>query len=399
MDFSFSADEERFRTELRDWLARNPPPRTYAPAGGGCQSEHANADAMVEWARRLAAGQWLGLTWPREFGGRGLGLIEQLLFYEETAAYDPPQLGQMVSLGVVGPTLLEFGSPAQRARLLPRILAVDDIWCLGFSEPNSGSDLASLRTTAIADGDELVVNGQKIWTSHAPMADWCLLLARTEPGATRHRGLSVVLLPMETPGIEVRPIHNLVGEPHFAQLFLNDVRVSRDCLVGSPGRGWEIVNAALSAERDLWVFEMYGELRCALERALAFARRAAAGEVPGQWDQTRRAGLSQAWIDLEVLRLSGLRSVTAVLHGSGDALDASRHKVFGSELAQRLAAFALDLQGPFAQCANRDPHSPDLGLSGYWYLTRRSSTLISGTSEVQRNILAQRALGLPRAAA
>jgi alkylation response protein AidB-like acyl-CoA dehydrogenase len=396
MDFAFSPAEERFRAELRAWLAANPPPHTAAPVHGGCSPEHHNADAMVAWAKLLASGGWLGLTWPVDVGGRGLGTIEQLLFYHETAAFDPPQLGQMVSLGVVGPTLLHFGSPAQKQRFLPRILSVDDLWCLGFSEPNSGSDLASLRTTATADGDGFVVNGQKIWTSHAPMAGWCLVLAR-EPGSARHHGLVVLLVRLDGDGVEVRPIHNLVGEPHFAHVFFNDVRVPRDCVVGAPGEGWRIVNAALAAERDLWVFEMYGELRCALARALGLARRIAQGETPGHLDETRRHALAQSWIELEVLRLSGLRSVSAALRGMGDPLDASRHKVYGSELAQRLAALALDIQGPHAQIFARDPRSPDGGLAGYWYLTRRSSTLISGTSEVQRNILATRALGLPRA--
>ncbi|HZR81257.1 MAG TPA: acyl-CoA dehydrogenase family protein [Candidatus Binatia bacterium] len=395
MDFAFSPAEERFRAELRAWLADHPPPRLQAPDHAATSSQHAAAEAMIAWARLLASGRWLGLTWPVELGGRGLGMIEQLLFYDETAACDPPQLGQMVSLGVVGPTLLRYGSEEQRKRFIPRILAVDDLWCLGFSEPNSGSDLASLRTTAIADGDHYVVTGQKIWTSHAPLADWCLLLARAD-ATSRHHGLVVLLLPLASPGVEIRPIHNLVGEPHFAQLFLNEVRVPRDLAVGAVGAGWRVVNGALAAERDLWVFEMYGELRGSLARALATARRIARGEVAGAYDASRRAGLAQAWIDLEILRLSGLRSITAALRGRADPLDASRHKVQGSELAQRLAALAVELQGPFAQCVARDPRSPDAGLASYWYLTRRSSTLISGTSEVQRNILAQRALGLPR---
>jgi len=396
MDFGFTAEEERFRAELRAWLAENPPPPPVVPQTLGRSSEHPAAEAMVEWARSLAQGRWLGLTWPVEYGGRGLGPVEQLIFYDETAACEPPQLGQMVSLGVVGPTLLRFGSAEQKRRFLPRILSIDDIWCLGFSEPGSGSDLASLRTIAVPDGDGFRVTGQKIWTSHAPMADWCLLLARTDRGSARHRGLGVLLLALDTPGVEIRPIHNLVGEPHFAQLFLNEVFVPRDCLVGESGQGWTIVNGALEAERDLWVFEMYGELRVAMDRATAYARRIASGESPGQLDASRRQALAQAFVELELLRLGGLRSITSLLRGSPEALDASRHKVFGSELAQRLSTLAVDLQGPFALCVHGDPRSPDAGLASYQFLTKRSSTLISGTSEVQRNILAQRALGLPR---
>jgi len=397
MDFSLSADELRFRDELRAWLADNAPPQHAILERPGRSLEHPGADAMIAWAKLLSRGRWLGLAWPRAYGGRGLGLIEQMIFYDETAALDPPQLGQMVSLGVVGPTLLRYGSEAQKQRFLPRILSVDDVWCLGFSEPGSGSDLASLRSSAVADGDHFVLSGSKIWTSHAPMAQWCFVLARTDPASRRHHGLGVFLLDMALPGVEVRPIHNLVGEPHFAQVFLNDIRVPRDCLVGAPGDGWTIVNGALAAERDLWVFEMSGELRTALRRALDYARHVAAGERPGRATASHRQALAQAWIDLEMLRLSGLRSVTAALRGQGDALDASRHKVFGSELAQRVAGLALELQGPFAQLAGRDPASPDGGIAAHQYLTRRSSTLISGTSEVQRNILAQRALGLPRA--
>jgi alkylation response protein AidB-like acyl-CoA dehydrogenase len=352
---------------------------------------------MVAWARSLARGAWLGLAWPRAYGGRGLGLVEQMIFYDETAPLEPPQLGQMVSLGVVGPTLLRYGSEEQKRRFLPRILAVEDVWCLGFSEPGSGSDLASLRSTAREDGDHLVLAGSKIWTSHAPMAQWCLVLARTDPASRRHHGLGVLLVDMTLPGIEVRPIHNLVGEPHFAQVFFNDVPVPRDCLVGAAGDGWTIVNGALAAERDLWVFEMSGELRTALARALRYARQVAAGERPGHATAAHRQALAQCWIELEILRLSGLRSVTASLRGKADALDASRHKVFGSELAQRLATLALELQGPFGQLAGRERVSPDHGVAAHQYATRRSSTLISGTSEVQRNILAQRALGLPRA--
>ena len=396
MDFSFSPAEEAFRAELRAWLERNRPPEAAAPPTPGCSSQHPGADAMVAWAKQLSSGRWLGLTWPKEYGGRGVGLIEQLIFYHETAAHEPPQLGQMVSLGVVGPTVLKFGSPEQRARFLPRILGVDDVWCLGFSEPNSGSDLASLRTLALEDGDAFVLQGQKIWTSHAPMADWCFVLARTDRASKRHHGLGVLLVDMRLPGVELHPIHNLVGEPHFAQVFFNEVRVPRSCLVGAPGDGWTIVNAALAAERDLWVFEMYGELRVALERALRYARRIDASESPGAYDRSRRLALAQAYTELEVLRLSGLRSITVALQGRAEPLDASRHKVFGSELAQRLSTLAVDLQGPFGQLVHQDERSPDRGLATYQFLTRRSSTLISGTSEVQRNILAQRVLGLPR---
>ncbi len=397
MDFSLSAGELRFRDELRAWLAAHPPPHAAILARPGRSSEHPGADAMLAWACLLSEGRWLGLAWPEEYGGRGLGLVEQMIFYDETAPFDPPQLGQMVSLGVVGPTLLRYGSPAQKQRFLPRILGVDDVWCLGFSEPGSGSDLASLRTTAMADGDHFVLSGSKIWTSHAPMAQWCFVLARTEPGSKRHHGLGVFLMEMSLPGVEIRPIHNLVGEPHFAQLFLNDVRVPRECLVGAPGDGWTIVNGALAAERDLWVFEMSGELRTALRRALDYAKAVGGGARPGHHPPSQRQSLAQAYIDLEILRLAGLRSVTNALRGRGDALDASRHKVFGSELAQRVAGLALELQGPFAQLAGHDAASPDHGIAAHQYLTRRSSTLISGTSEVQRNILAQRALGLPRA--
>lgn len=396
MDFSLSAGELRFRDELRAWLATHRPPQSAILERPGRSSEHPGADAMLAWARLLSQGRWLGLAWPEEYGGRGLGLVEQMIFYDETAPFDPPQLGQMVSLGVVGPTLLRYGSPAQKQRFLPRILGAEDVWCLGFSEPGSGSDLASLRTTAAADGDHFVLSGSKIWTSHAPMAQWCFVLARTEAGSKRHHGLGVFLMEMTLPGVEIRPIHNLVGEPHFAQLFLNDVRVPRDCLVGAPGDGWTIVNGALAAERDLWVFEMSGELRTALRRALDYAKAVGDGARPGHHPPSQRQSLAQAYIDLEILRLAGLRSVTNALRGRGEPLDASRHKVFGSELAQRVAGLALELQGPFAQLAGHDAASPDHGIAAHQYLTRRSSTLISGTSEVQRNILAQRALGLPR---
>ncbi|MEW6272373.1 MAG: acyl-CoA dehydrogenase family protein [Thermodesulfobacteriota bacterium] len=396
MDFALTAGELRFRDELRAWLESHPPPAPAILESPGRSSEHPGADAMVAWARMLARGGWLGLAWPKEYGGRGLGLVEQMIFYDETAALEPPQLGQMVSLGVVGPTLLRYGSEGQKRRFLPRILAVEDVWCLGFSEPGSGSDLASLRTLATEDGDRFVLSGSKIWTSHAPIAQWCLVLARTDPRSRRHHGLGVFLLDMALPGVEIRPIHNLVGEPHFAQVFLNDVAVPRDCLVGAPGDGWTIVNGALAAERDLWVFEMSGELRTALARALRYARQVADGERPGHVTAAHRQALAQSWVELEILRLAGLRSVTAALRGAGDPLDASRHKVFGSELAQRVATLALELQGPFGQLAGREARSPDHGFAAHQYATRRSSTLISGTSEVQRNILAQRALGLPR---
>ncbi|HEY8513898.1 MAG TPA: acyl-CoA dehydrogenase family protein [Candidatus Binatia bacterium] len=396
MDFALTASELRFRDELRAWLENNPPPEPAILDRPGCSSEHPGAEAMLAWARMLASGRWLGLAWPKEYGGRGLGLVEQMIFYDETAPLEPPQLGQMVSLGVVGPTLLRYGSEAQKRRFLPRILSVEDVWCLGFSEPGSGSDLASLRTLAIEDGDRFILSGSKIWTSHAPMAQWCLVLARTDPQSRRHHGLGVFLLDMSLPGVEIRPIHNLVGEPHFAQVFLNEVPVPRDCLVGAPGDGWTIVNGALAAERDLWVFEMSGELRTALRRALRYARQVTDGERPGHVTPAHRQALAQCWIELEILRLSGLRSVTATLRGNGNPLDASRHKVFGSELAQRIAGLALELQGPFGQLAGHERYSPDRGIAAHWYATRRSSTLISGTSEVQRNILAQRVLGLPR---
>jgi alkylation response protein AidB-like acyl-CoA dehydrogenase len=387
----FTSEEEAFRTELRAWLEANVP-REPVPDDEDTRREYQRA-----WQRRLAAAGYVGLQWPTAHGGRGATLNEQIIFTEEMARARAPEILDAVAVNIVGSVLLHAGSPEQQARYLPRILPADEVWCLGFSEPNAGSDLASLACRAVRDGDEWVVNGQKVWSSKAHFADWLLLLVRTDPQAPKHKGITCMIVDMHAPGVTWRPLVQISGRREFNEVFLEDVRVPVANTVGEVNQGWPLIRAALAHERGtLWAFDFKIRLQNgALTLADLYRQVRAGGPGRGPDCRALRQDVAQAFIESEVFAAHTLR-ILPKLHAGDAGADAALQKLFGSEVQQRHCEVAMALEGAYAQLGIGEPRAIDRGEAQERYLYSRSVTISSGTSEVLRNLLAQQALGLPR---
>ncbi|HZR71123.1 MAG TPA: acyl-CoA dehydrogenase family protein [Burkholderiales bacterium] len=394
MDFFRTREEEAFRASVRDWLRAHVPPEWKDPATRPKTAADKVAFAR-RWQRELYDGGWAGLAWPREYGGRDLTPLEHLVFNEEYVAAGAPEMIDIgVGPGLTGPTLIHHGTERQKKRFLEPILRGEEVWCQGFSEPGSGSDLASLRTRGEVVGDEIVVNGQKVWTSYARFADWCILIVRTNPSAPKHRGLTFVLLDMKTPGITIRPLVEMTGIAWFNEVFFENVRVPRDMVVGEIDRGWEIAITTLSHERGSSI--PYQRLQQQVA-ALADLARRTGGDVPAAADDVVRQRIAQHAIDVAVLRLSAYRNVSQIMRDGQPGPEGSMLKLFWSELEQRLMETAGTVEGAYAQLDEHAPEAFDAGRWQYGMLWSRAASIYAGTSEVQRNIIAQRVLGLPRA--
>ena len=389
MDLFYTPAEERFRAELQAWLAANPP-----------GDEPERLDDWVAygkaWQRTLYEAGWCGVHWPSQYGGRGASLIEQIIFQEEMARARTPLLINLAGLTMGGPVLIAHGTDAQKRRHLQAILAADEIWCQGFSEPNAGSDLAALKTRAVLDGDAFIVNGQKVWTSFARYADWCMLLVRTDPDAPKHKGITFLLADMHSPGITVRPLRQISGEEDFNEVFLEDVRVPRANVIGEINAGWDIAITTLMHERQTLTFSRQLQSRVALNDLLSLARRHPAA-TPAARQPLLRQKLAAAYIDSEAMKYTALRNLTKALRGGVPGPEGSIEKLFWSEMYQRLLDTAVELEGPYGQLVKGSPHSLDAGIWPHLMLYSRGRTIAAGSSEIQRNIIAERVLGLPRA--
>ena len=391
MDIRFSAAEEAFRADARAWLEANVP-RGPRPAGVDLRERR---DYDLAWQRRRFEGGWAGVSWPREFGGRGASLMEQVIWYEEYARAGAPEITTtFVGLNHAGPTLIACGSEEQKAYHLPRILRGDVVWCQGFSEPNAGSDLASLQTRAVFDGAELVVSGQKIWTSFGNVAEFQELLVRTDPEAPRHRGISWVICAMDSPGIDIRPITTLTGDQHFCEVFYDEVRIPLRNVVGQLHDGWRVAMATLGFERGTAFLSEQIRLARRLEDLAALARSVPgprAGRAIDDDEIGRRLALARA--EVAALRAMTYRSVSLAVRTGVPGAEASIIRLFFSELVQRIDLLALDILGPAA--VERCEGSP----AARWadsYLAGLSQTIGGGTKDIQRNIIGDRVLGLPR---
>jgi alkylation response protein AidB-like acyl-CoA dehydrogenase len=394
MDFAFSPAEEAFRARVREWLRANLPEGWGTPGYPKLRTPAEKVAFARQWQRKLFDGGWAGLSWPKAYGGQALSPLEQLLFNEEYfAAGAPDMIDIAIGPNLTGPTLIHHGTEAQRKRFLEPILRGDEVWCQGFSEPGAGSDLAGLRTRGEIKGDQLVVNGQKVWTSYARFAEWCILIVRTDQGASKHRGLTFVLLDMKTPGITIRPLVEMTGLAWFNEVFFENVVIPIDMVVGEINRGWEIAITTLSHERGTVV--PYQRLKRHLDGVTALARRLSK-DVPLAADPLVRQRLAQLAIDVEVLRLSVYRNITQIMRSGRPGPEGSMLKVLWSELEQRIMEAATWISGAYAQLDEHAPQAYDEGRWQYGYLWSRAATIYAGTSEVQRNIISQRVLGLPR---
>jgi len=394
IDFSSTPEEEAFRASVRDWLAHNLPDGWGTPRFARPKDVPGKVAFARRWQRVLHDGGWAGLAWPKEYGGRDLTPLEQLIFNEEYVKAGAPEMIDIgVGPGLTGPTLIHHGTEAQKKRFLGPILRGEEVWCQGFSEPGSGSDLASLRTRGDLDGDDIVVNGQKVWTSYARYADWCILIVRTNPSAPKHKGLTFLLLDMKTPGITVRPLVEMTGIAWFNEVFFENVRVPRANVVGELDRGWEISLTTLNHERGTTI--PYQRLRQMLEGLITLSRRRSL-DAPLAADPVVRQELAQLAVDIEVLRASTYRNVFDIMRTGQPGPGGSMLKLYWSELEQRLMQLATVLEGPYGALDEHAPQAFDQGRWQYGLLWSRAATIYAGTSEVQRNIMAQRVLGLPR---
>jgi alkylation response protein AidB-like acyl-CoA dehydrogenase len=389
------AAEDEYRRRVAGWLAANVPAELRGAGGPG--REHEAFAERLAWNRRLSAAGWTCLGWPAAHGGHDATLGQQMIFYEEYARSRAPARVAVVGEELLGPTLIAFGTPEQQRRFLPPIAAVEELWCQGYSEPGAGSDLAAVSTRAVRDGDEWVVTGQKVWTSLAHVADWCFVLARTEPGSRRSAGLSYLLVPMRQPGVTVRPIRQLTGESEFNEVFFDGARTALSHVVGAPGDGWRIAKATLEFERGAGMLGQQVGFRRELDELVELARQTEAGADPLLRDR-----LARAWIGLEVIRAYAVDALaepagTGAAAGAGTAA-ASVLKVLWSRWHQALGELAMDVRGAGSMVADAGD-AADAGELDAWqrlFLFGRAETIYGGSDEIQRNIIATRALGLPR---
>jgi alkylation response protein AidB-like acyl-CoA dehydrogenase len=385
-----SPEDEDFRRRVRQWLESNLTGRFAALRGaGGPGREHEAHAERLAWNRHLAAAGWTCLGWPAEYGGRGATLTQQVIFHEEYARAGAPARVGYMGEELLGPTLIAFGTPEQQRRFLPAIKAVDELWCQGYSEPGAGSDLAAVATTAAPDGDEWVITGQKVWTSLAHVADWCFLLARTEPGSRRGAGLSYLLVPMRQRGVTVRPIRQLTGTAEFNEVFFDGARTERGLVVGGAGDGWRVARATLAFERGVATLGQQIGFERELGRLVELARRTGAAADPLLRDK-----LARAWIGLAAMRAHALRTLAADRDAPGTA--ASVIKLLWSRWHQELGELAMEVQGAPSMVARGAPY--DLDEWQRLFLFSRADTIYGGSDEIQRTIIAERALGLPRQA-
>ena len=385
-----TAEDAEFRGQIRDWLEANLTGEFAALRGaGGPGREHEQFEERLAWYRHLAAGGWTCIAWPAQYGGRDATLAQQVIFHEEYARSGAPARVGHMGEELLGPTLITFGTPAQRERFLPPIAAARELWCQGYSEPGAGSDLASVSTSAVPDGDGWVITGQKVWTSLATVADWCFVLARTEPGSRRSAGLSYLLVPMNQPGVTVRPIRQLTGTSEFNEVFFDGARTARDMVVGDVGDGWRVAMATLAIERGVSTLGQQVGYQRELAGLIDVARRTGAAADP-----LLRAKLARAWIGLQVMReqvLSMLDEDAAGAHASASVV-----KLLWSRWHRDLGELAMQILGPASMLTLRPPY--DLDDWQRLYLFSRADTIYGGSQEIQLGIIAERALGLPRQA-
>ncbi|MFJ6435566.1 acyl-CoA dehydrogenase family protein [Streptomyces sp. NPDC091416] len=380
---------EEFRTEIRGWLAAN---LTGAFAGlrgrGGPGREHEAFAERLAWERHMATEGWTCVGWPEEHGGRGATIEQQVAFHEEYALADAPARVNHIGEQLLGPTLVAFGTPEQQARFLPPIVAVEELWCQGYSEPDAGSDLANVRTRAERDGEDWVVTGQKTWTSLAHEAQWCFVVARTESGSARHAGLSYLLVPLDQPGVEIRPIRQLTGTSEFNEVFFDGARTGAADIVGEPGDGWRVAMATLGFERGVSTLGQQVGFRRELETLIGLARQNGAADDPLIRDR-----LARAWTGLETIRFNALRMLDGVTAGAPGP-EASIGKIFWATWHRELGELAMAVLGAGGMTAPEAPYELD-----DWqrlFLFSRSDTIYAGSNEIQRNIIAERVLGLPK---
>jgi alkylation response protein AidB-like acyl-CoA dehydrogenase len=393
MDLNLTREELAFRDEFRTWLVAN------VPKDWSTWREKPLEESfpyLRAWQRKLHEGRWAAVSWPEEYGGRSASLMQQAIFWEEMARVEAPPMANALGLGLIGPTIIGYGTDAQKERFIPKILSAEEIWCQGFSEPNAGSDLASLQTEARLDGDHYTVSGQKVWTSYGWVGDWCELVVRTDREAAKHKGLTVLLVNMKSAGVEVRPLRQMTGESEFSELFFRDVRVPVENVLGKVNDGWNVAVSTLMYERGSYGARLHLIFRRNISRLIQIARVTPRNGRTAADDPLIRQKLAQCFAEIEIMRLNQLRAFSRITATGVPGPEGSIQKIFWSELNQRVQQLAQEIMGPYGQLIATDPQAIDKGMWSYGYLRTRGNTIEAGTSEVQRNIIGHFVLGLPR---
>jgi alkylation response protein AidB-like acyl-CoA dehydrogenase len=393
MDLNLTAEELAFRDELRAWLKANVPKDWDERRE---ESLEERFEYLKRWQYKLYQAGWAGLSWPKEYGGRGASLMQQVIFWREMALANAPPFANVLGLGLIGPTIIAFGSEAQKKRFLPKILSAEEIWCQGFSEPDAGSDLANLRCEGRLDGDHYVVNGQKVWNSYGWAADWCELVVRTDPNVPKHKGLTVLLVDMKSPGVEVRPLRQMTGETEFNELFFHDVRVPVANVVGKVNEGWDVAIGTLMHERGTFGAGLQIIYKRNMDRLIELSRKFQRNGRPVAQDPLVRQKLAQCYAEIEIMRLNQMRAFSRISATGLPGPEGSIQKIFWSELNQRFQQVAQEMLGQYGQIESPDDHAVDRGMWAYGYLRSRGNTIEAGTSEIQRNIIGHFVLGLPK---
>ncbi len=397
MDFTLTPEQITFRDEARDWLKRHIPRDWLERVRGGGDVLRPEAYRFLrDWQRQMYEAGLVGLTWPKEYGGRGLTFMEELILAEEMAVQKAPPILNILGVGMAGPTIIAYGTEEQKKRYPAKILSAEEIWCQGYSEPNAGSDLASLQTRAVRDGDAFVVNGQKVWTSLAQLSDFMMLLARTNPEAPKHKGITYFLLDMKSPGVTVKPLRQLTGDAEFNEVYFDNVRVPAAQVLGGVDNGWQVGLTTLMYERLALGFGLQVRLRIALDALVDLARSTRRDGRPASQDPTVRQKLAQLWIDTEAFKYTGARAVTRLLRGEMPGPEASTGKMVWVDAHQRLQEVALEIQGPYAQLGHGSRWAVADGLWQHTFLRSRANSIEGGSTEIQKNIIGERVLGLPK---
>jgi alkylation response protein AidB-like acyl-CoA dehydrogenase len=393
MDFNYSPEQEAYRQEVRTWLEANqPPPLTPE------EKERIDEDLLWErnkrWHKKLYEHGWVGLNWPKEYGGRGATFIEQVIFQQELGRLGLPMGINVLGIIMTGPALMQWGTDEQKQRYLKPIIMADEIWCEGMSEPGAGSDLASIQTRAELHGDEFIVNGQKVWTTHAQRSDFCQLFVRTNPDVPKHKGMSALLVDMHSPGVVVKPLKQITGDSEFNEIFFEDVRVPKENLLGPLNAGWQVLVNTLMHER-FGISETIGGTEVILAQLVEMAQTIPLGGSRAAEDDEIRQQIAQFAIEVTAKKYNGLRALSKRLKGQQPGAESSIGKLISTDLSQRMTKFATRLLGGYAMIERKSPFAPD----GDWMrriLNVEMLTIAGGTSAVQKNMIGERILQLPK---
>jgi alkylation response protein AidB-like acyl-CoA dehydrogenase len=389
VDLTLSPSEEAFRDEFRAWLEANHP--------GEPPDDEAEAfEFRRRWQAKLHEAGWAGISWPKEYGGRGTTLIEQAIYSEEMVRSDAPSPANILGLAMGGPVVITHGTEDQKQRFLEPILSAKEIWCQGFSEPEAGSDLASLKTRAVRDNGGWVVSGQKVWTTYAHVAKWCMLVARTDPDAPKHQGLTYFIMDMEQEGVEVKPLVQITGEAEFNEIFMEEARIPDENVIGEVGNGWAVAITTLMNERTGIAFASQAQVQIQLRRLIELAKRTGTDGETAADDPLVRQRIAQLYVESEVLRLTSYRGLTQIMKRGIPGPEGSLGKWHWADINQALTELAMEIEGPYCQLARGSEYAIEDAHWQYHFLRARANSIEGGTTEILKNIVAERVLGLPK---